>query len=177
MIDSSFLPPKKVAKRKTSDYAEALFSQQKLVLAQAIVRARLAQGLSQEALAYEAQVERSYVSLIERGSGNPSLRVLCQLAYRLGMDLVELLGMQLATAKSQAGTAKSHTPPKLRINIIGSGKMQDSVVPQQAKTQPLNMYVLDETPPTTIKSPTAEKPHIPAASSNRGRPKNGQPRD
>jgi len=65
-------------------------------LARALVSLRLSQGLSQEALAYEAEVERSYVSLIERGQGNPSLRVLCQLAQRLGVSVVELMGGNLS---------------------------------------------------------------------------------
>jgi transcriptional regulator with XRE-family HTH domain len=51
--------------------------------------------LSQEALAYEAEVERSYVSLIERKQSNPSLRVLCQLAQRLGVSVTDLLQTDL----------------------------------------------------------------------------------
>lgn len=85
-------PPQRVPKRKASAYADTLFDAQKKALARSLVRLRLSQGLSQEALAYEAEVERSYVSLIERGQGNPSLRVLCQLAQRLGVSVVEMMG-------------------------------------------------------------------------------------
>ena len=84
--------PQRVPKRKASVYADTLFEAQKEVLARTLLKLRLGQGLSQEALAYEAEVERSYVSLIERGQGNPSLRVLCQLAQRLGVSVVELMG-------------------------------------------------------------------------------------
>lgn len=84
-------PPQRVPKRKASAYADTLFDAQKQSLARSLVRLRLSQGLSQEALAYEAEVERSYVSLIERGQGNPSLRVLCQLAQRLGVSVVEMM--------------------------------------------------------------------------------------
>lgn len=51
---------------------------------------RLALGLSQEKLALDAEIDRTFVSQIERGIGNPSLRILCQLADRLGVDLAML---------------------------------------------------------------------------------------
>ncbi|NOT15517.1 MAG: helix-turn-helix transcriptional regulator [Methylotenera sp.] len=51
---------------------------------------RLALGLSQEKLALDAEIDRTFVSQIERGIGNPSLRILCQLADRLGVDLATL---------------------------------------------------------------------------------------
>lgn len=51
---------------------------------------RLALGLSQEKLALDAEIDRTFVSQIERGIGNPSLRILCQLADRLEVDLVML---------------------------------------------------------------------------------------
>ena len=53
---------------------------------------REAKGLSQEALALEADVDRTYVSQIERGVANPSLRVLYQLALILDVSLLELMG-------------------------------------------------------------------------------------
>lgn len=53
------------------------------------LRGRL--GLSQEALALSADVDRTYVSQIERAVGNPSLLVLCKLGAILETDLLELL--------------------------------------------------------------------------------------
>jgi len=47
--------------------------------------ARKRQGLSQEALALEAGVERNYISLIELGRNSPSLRV----QYKLGAVLAQ----------------------------------------------------------------------------------------
>ncbi|TDG02685.1 XRE family transcriptional regulator [Paraburkholderia guartelaensis] len=47
--------------------------------------------LSQERLSLEADVDRSYVSQIERSLGNPSLLVLAALANVLGRDVGELL--------------------------------------------------------------------------------------
>jgi transcriptional regulator with XRE-family HTH domain len=47
-------------------------------------------GLSQEALALNADVDRTYVSQIERGVANPSLRVLWQLAIALNVSASDL---------------------------------------------------------------------------------------
>jgi transcriptional regulator with XRE-family HTH domain len=52
---------------------------------------REARGLSQEALALEAEVDRTYVSQIERGVCNPSLRVLSQIAHTLQVPVSELV--------------------------------------------------------------------------------------
>jgi len=43
-------------------------------------RYRLERGLSQEGLALEAGIDRTYASQIERGIANPSLKILCQIA-------------------------------------------------------------------------------------------------
>ena len=52
---------------------------------------RKLKGLSQEELALEAGMERSYVSDLERGTRNPSVRALGRLAYALGIPPHELL--------------------------------------------------------------------------------------
>jgi len=50
----------------------------------AAVRARRERlGISQEAFAHEVELERSYVSGIERGVRNPTLRVISRLAKGL----------------------------------------------------------------------------------------------
>lgn len=51
---------------------------------------RSKKGLSQEALAFAANVDRTYVSQIERGIGNPSIQVLAKLSKSLEIDLIEL---------------------------------------------------------------------------------------
>ena len=52
---------------------------------------RKALGLSQEALALMADVDRTFVSQIERGIGNPSLLIMTRLAAALDVELHQLL--------------------------------------------------------------------------------------
>ena len=47
--------------------------------------------MSQEELAHQAGIDRTYASQIERGIGNPSLRVIFAIAQALEVDLSELL--------------------------------------------------------------------------------------
>ncbi|MEX0781266.1 MAG: helix-turn-helix transcriptional regulator [Dehalococcoidia bacterium] len=54
-------------------------------------RLRGAKGLSQEALAHESGLDRTYISGIERGVRNPSLLNICRLAGALGCQLVDLV--------------------------------------------------------------------------------------
>jgi transcriptional regulator with XRE-family HTH domain len=60
-------------------------------LAKNMREARLKAGLSQESLALAADVDRTYVSQIERYIGNPSIHVIIKLAKVLGVDICELL--------------------------------------------------------------------------------------
>ena len=56
------------------------------------VRARRKQlGLSQEELAFRAGMKRSYLSDLERGARNPTVRALGRLAEALGAAPEELL--------------------------------------------------------------------------------------
>ena len=47
--------------------------------------------MSQEKLALEANIERSYVSAIERGLRNPSVRIVSRLAKALKVKFSDLL--------------------------------------------------------------------------------------
>ncbi len=51
---------------------------------------RSALKLSQEELAFRAGLDRSYMSLIERGQGNPSVLTLAKISRALGVTLGEL---------------------------------------------------------------------------------------
>ena len=49
-------------------------------------RLRNAKGLSQDELAYQADVSRSYLSQIEKGSFHVSLKIIGKLADTLGVE-------------------------------------------------------------------------------------------
>ena len=54
-------------------------------------RLRHQAGLSQEELAFRAELNRGYVNGIERFVRNPTVVVLQKLANALGVDIVELI--------------------------------------------------------------------------------------
>jgi transcriptional regulator with XRE-family HTH domain len=65
-------------------------------------RIRVKRGLSQERLAYDAEVDRSYVGGLERREENPTVDLLDRLARTLGVELGELF----------KEPRKGSTPPK-----------------------------------------------------------------
>ena len=62
-----------------------------VALGAAVRELRSVQGLSQEGLAHEICLDRSYVGGIERGEHNLTLINLLKIADRLGIELSELL--------------------------------------------------------------------------------------
>lgn len=54
-------------------------------------RIRNAKGLSQDDLAYEAEISRSYLSQIEKGSFHVSLKIIGRLSEALGVEPAEFL--------------------------------------------------------------------------------------
>ena len=54
---------------------------------------RKERGLSQEALAFEAGIERNYISLLELGRNSASVRMIFKLATALGIGAAEFMGM------------------------------------------------------------------------------------
>ena len=56
-------------------------------------RLRKEAGLSQEQLSFEAEIERNFVSLIERGVNQPTIRVIFKLASALGTPPSEMLAL------------------------------------------------------------------------------------
>jgi transcriptional regulator with XRE-family HTH domain len=61
------------------------------ILGENVRRLRLERQLSQEELAFEAEIDRTYVSQIERGVINPSLLVLFKVSGVLGVGVTDLL--------------------------------------------------------------------------------------
>ena len=55
---------------------------------------RKLKGMTQEQLAHEVGMERSYISDLERGTRNPSVRALGRLAEALSVDPAALLEPQ-----------------------------------------------------------------------------------
>ena len=54
-------------------------------------RHRLAKGMTQEQLAFEAEIDLTDLGGIERGKRNPSLLILARLAQSLSVELTSLL--------------------------------------------------------------------------------------
>jgi transcriptional regulator with XRE-family HTH domain len=61
------------------------------VFATNLRRLRHAKGLSQDGLAYEAEVSRSYLSQLEKGAFYASLKIVDKLARVLDVEPAELL--------------------------------------------------------------------------------------
>ena len=61
------------------------------VFAANLRRLRHERGLSQEDLAYEADVNRTYMSKLEKGGSYPGLEIIGKLAAVLGVEPAELL--------------------------------------------------------------------------------------
>jgi transcriptional regulator with XRE-family HTH domain len=63
-----------------------------VLLGEAIRRARKAAGISQEELAFEADIDRTYVSQLENGHKSPTVDVLFRIGPVLGVAASELIG-------------------------------------------------------------------------------------
>ena len=63
------------------------------LVARNIRRLRVDKGLSQEALAVDAGIDRTYVSRLERGLENPSVAVLEKLAVALRASIPDLFAV------------------------------------------------------------------------------------
>jgi transcriptional regulator with XRE-family HTH domain len=60
-------------------------------LGKAIRKERVARGLSQEGLAFECELHRTYVGSVERGERNVSLENLLRISRALGLRASQLL--------------------------------------------------------------------------------------
>ncbi len=91
------------------------------VVGQNLRRLRLAEGMSQEALAADAEVARSYVGRLERGLENPTVELLQRLADALGTAVMEFVRIPVPATKAPPlvkgpkparGTVRHRTPTK-----------------------------------------------------------------
>jgi len=60
------------------------------LVARNLRRLRVARGISQEHLAVDAGIDRTYVGRLERGRENPTVAVLERITAALGIPIVEL---------------------------------------------------------------------------------------
>lgn len=61
------------------------------ILGKNVRRLRQQKGLTQEKLAFDAEIDLTYVGGIERGKRNPSLLVMARIADALSVPLIKLL--------------------------------------------------------------------------------------
>ena len=75
-------------------------------------RLRVARGVAQEALAIDAEIDRTYVSRLERNMENPSVAVLERLAQALEVEIVEFFAKPKPGAKTPPVLRKGRKPRK-----------------------------------------------------------------
>ena len=63
-------------------------------------RLRKDRGLSQEKLAFDAGIHRTYLGSIERGERNPTLKNITRIARALGVSLAELFAYDAGGAEA-----------------------------------------------------------------------------
>lgn len=66
------------------------------LVARNLRKLRVRRGLSQEVLAVDAAIDRTYVSRLERGLENPTVAVLERLAVALGVSIAEFFTVPAA---------------------------------------------------------------------------------
>lgn len=88
------------------------------VLALNLKRARELAGLSQQELADRAGLDRTYLSSLERGVGNPSLMKMASLSTALSMPVATLLMSENASGQLRGEAALSEIVAVLRRNDI-----------------------------------------------------------
>lgn len=77
---------------------------------------RIAADKSQETLAFEAEVDRTYISQIERGVANPSVLTLANLCYALGITLADLFeSVNVSLSPDGIGRRVNRAQPQMKI--------------------------------------------------------------
>ena len=81
-------------------------------------RLRVERGIAQEALAVDAEIDRTYVSRMERGMENPTVGVLERVAKALGVPIIELFAVPKAGTKppSLLPGGRKQTAKRIRKN-------------------------------------------------------------
>ncbi len=74
---------------------------------------RIAAAKSQEELAVDAEVDRTYISGIERGVANPSLLALAQICFALNISLADLFAPVKILARPTESTRRANAAKPL----------------------------------------------------------------
>lgn len=74
-------------------------------------RIRVARGISQERLAFDSSVDRSYLGGMERGEENPTVDILDRIAATLTVPLHELFA-EIKPGSSGKGLRRGRKPTK-----------------------------------------------------------------
>jgi transcriptional regulator with XRE-family HTH domain len=77
-------------------------SNPRLLFGRNLRRFRLSSGISQEELAFRADLDRTYISSVERGHRNISIENIFRLATALGIDPRELLAPEAGSATRES---------------------------------------------------------------------------
>ena len=87
-----------------------------LALGKRVKECRHAAEKSQETLAFEAGVDRTYVSAIERGIANPSVETLANLCYSLNVTLAGLFAPLDGVSLKPTGERRANAaaPPEIK---------------------------------------------------------------
>jgi transcriptional regulator with XRE-family HTH domain len=87
-----------------------------VALGKRVKQCRHAADKSQETLAFEAHVDRTYISSIERGIANPSVETLANICYALDVTLGELFAPLDRVSLKPTGTRRANaaTPPEIK---------------------------------------------------------------
>lgn len=100
-------------------------SENELKFGQALKEARLIKGMSQEELALESELDRTYVSMLERDVKNPTLGTISKLAKSLGITPLQLVmrSQQLSVSDfSQKPTKRNFLKPPFYGTSVSCGK-------------------------------------------------------
>jgi transcriptional regulator with XRE-family HTH domain len=160
------LPPEPVL--WTDAVAEAAQADLSSRLARNVRAARAETGLSQERAAERASLSWIYWRQLEagKGKGNPSLRVLAQVAVALGVDPARLLLRTPAVDDPKPGRPTYPEPPFPTATLHAPPR------PKPAATKPAPATA--KTPPAALKKPAPGAP--PRRTAAAPRKKSGTPR-
>lgn len=84
-----------------------------VALGKSLKKLRISRDLSQETLAFTAEVDRTFISAIERGVANPSTLTLANICFALGATMAELFeSVQVSVPPNSQVRRKNQAKPE-----------------------------------------------------------------